>query len=296
MMKLHFFNLAGRREIPVPDFEKKISAGLLLEFLYDLRDWMQDTPLVERSIQKEDDVLYILFRGAAFAEDDFWQTYGAVMAALSARWRVDVFGVSDPSQETVQLSLEEEKGRFLAVQRTLSGQTAENIQSLCLRIHCASSVEAQQLQALLAAADWKRGILVADWKYREFMEKEDLSPLWQDTCFCYGSLSGKASCRKCLNTLNFAQQTGLWTGFLKNGFDYPEFEWLYHEITSRTLENRIEWELSMYTVLQKLGYSLEVSERRYELYDGNGRRRFFNFDSSLYSERVFLKMLFPVNI
>lgn len=94
----------------------------------------------------------------------------------------------------------------------------------------------------------------------------------------------------------FYTKVELWLSFLKDALHYVEFEWLYQEILSDTLDNRTEWELALYTAMKQLGYTVQVAEHGFELYDGAGKRCYFNFDSREYAQRAFLKMLFPVNL
>ena len=98
-----------------------------------------------------------------------------------------------------------------------------------------------------------------------------------------------------LQTLTFQQKIILWTGFLKNGLDYAEFEWLYNAISKNVVSNRVEWELSLHTAMQNLKYTVQVSPNDFEMHDGHGCRRYFSFNSTSYAERAFLKILFPLN-
>ena len=84
--------------------------------------------------------------------------------------------------------------------------------------------------------------------------------------------------------------------FLENGVDYAEFEWIYDGIFKQELNNRTEWELGLNAALNQLEYSLKISESEFELCDGIGERRYFSFNSEQNAQRVFLKLLFPVNM
>ncbi len=91
-------------------------------------------------------------------------------------------------------------------------------------------------------------------------------------------------------------EVGLWLQFLENGIDYEEFAWLYDRISAQELNGRIEWELAVYAALNQLEYALKISESVFELYDGGGERRYFSFNSEQNAQRVFLKLLFPLNV
>ena len=100
----------------------------------------------------------------------------------------------------------------------------------------------------------------------------------------------------CLAALSLEQKVRLWMAFLAEDRECVEFQWLYDAIARRILENRIEWELSLYEAMKRLGYSIQADQRRFMLCDGQGRRRYFGADSVRNSERALMKILFPLNL
>lgn len=296
MMEMHSFLKAKQMEIPSPNGEENSSARGLFEFLYQISQWIQMIPLAYRHGHVEPNTIYVWFDNVAFAEEDFWQVFGAYLILLRARWKIDIFGTAGFSQETVWLTLQEENHHIYAVQKTLSGHPVDTIESLCLRIQYVSPEQSETLYALVAATNWKNGTTALDWKYGSFLLEENLAIPTQNSCFCYGSVFEDAKYEDTMQALNFQQKIILWTGFLKDGFDYAEFEWLYNTISKDVVPNRIEWELSLHTAMRNLKYTIQVSPNDFELHDGHGYRRYFSFNSTSYAERAFLKILFPLNI
>lgn len=296
MEEMHYFKESQREEIPVPDFKDNITRKLLLQFLCNLCTWAQATPVTSVGIKKDAHSLYILFRNFAFSEQDFWQTFGGYLIALRPKWKIGIFGTELSSQETVALLLDQQNWKFYAVQKTISGRYADSIRSLCLRIECANTEDAAMVNLLCQHMDWQSGILVADWDLREAFEREYIPWLHQSTCYCYGNLSEDQEQQDYLDVLSFPQKVGLWLQFLENRFDYEEFAWLYDRISAQELNDRIEWELAVYAALNQLEYALKISKSEFELYDGSGERRYFSFNSEQNAQRVFLKLLFPLNV
>ena len=253
-------------------------------------------PVTSVGIKKDAHSLYILFRNFAFSEQDFWQTFGGYLIALRPKWKIGIFGTELSSQETAALLLDQQNGKFYAVQKTISGCYADSIRSLCLRIECADTEDAAMVNLLCQHMDWQSGILVADWDLREAFEREYIPWLHQSTCYCYGNLSEDQEQQDYLDVLSFPQKVGLWLQFLENRFDYEEFAWLYNRISAQELNDRIEWELDVYAALNQLEYALKISKSEFELYDGSGERRYFSFNSEQNAQRVFLKLLFPLNV
>ena len=192
--------------------------------------------------------------------------------------------------------LDQQNGKFYAVQKTISGRYADSIRSLCLRIECTDAEDAAMVNLLCQHMDWQSGILVADWDLREAFKQEHIPWLHQSTCYCYGNLSEDQEQQDYLDVLSFPQKVGLWLQFLENRFDYEEFAWLYNRISAQELNDRIEWELAVYAALNQLEYALKISKSEFELYDGSGERRYFSFNSEQNAQRVFLKLLFSLNV
>lgn len=294
MMEMHVFQKAKQIEVSSPENEQGVFIQQLFTFFYLVQDWLQVSPVICPGHGEERRVLYILFRDVAFSDDDFLQKFGGFWASFLPRWKIDIFGTSF-TQETVLLCLEKSEGHFCMVQKTLSGKSVEMIQSFCVRIECATSEEVLDLNTLFESISWDKGIAVIDWKYSNFLAKEKIPILYQNSCYCYGQIFNDVQPVDCLQSLNFMQKIEMWASFLNEGFDHVEFEWLYHEISENILMNRIEWELSLHTATKDLGYTIKISVHGFELYDGQRRRRYFNFNSLQYAERVFLKILFPIN-
>ena len=213
MEEMHYFKESQREEIPVPDFKDNITRKLLLQFLCDLCTWAQATPVTSVGIKKDAHSLYILFRNFAFSEQDFWQTFGGYLIALRPKWKIGIFGTELSSQETAALLLDQQNGKFYAVQKTISGRYADSIRSLCLRIECANTEDAAMVNLLCQHMDWQSGILVADWDLREAFEREYIPWLHQSTCYCYGNLSEDQEQQDHLDVLSFPQKVGLWLQF-----------------------------------------------------------------------------------
>lgn len=99
----------------------------------------------------------------------------------------------------------------------------------------------------------------------------------------------------CVQALDFQQKKTLWSVFLRDRFDYAEFEWVYQLICQNRLNDRVEWELSLHAALQDQGYTVNVAGLEFELYDGQKRPCYFNFDNHQYAQRALLKIMFPLN-
>lgn len=293
MKEMYDFKRSLRENVPFPDFKGSVTIKLFLEFLCALCDWSHVIPNIRSDIEKEGRSLYVLYRDIVFCDQDFWQMFSGFLAVLSRRWQIDVFGTELFTQEAVALTLEKENGKYYGVQKTVSGEYADSISSICMRIQCASGDELQKLSLLGNSADLRRGVVVGGWEMHRLLEEEDMICPYQNSYYCYGDISGTPSQENYLEALSFAQKRDLWAEYLKSGFDFTEFEWMYARIADRILDNRTEWELALYASLHCLDYSFTISGREFEMNDGQGRRCYFNFNSSQNAQKALLKLLFP---
>ena len=294
MKDIHYFKKSQQEEIPFSKYNSDVTAKLLLGFLCDLYEWSRTSPYIYHDTIKNNNILYAIYRDITFSVQDFWQTFGDYFTVLHQRWQIEVFGSELFTQKPVNLSFEKQNNKLYAVQKTVSGQYEDTINSFCLRVQGFSADEINRLYLLCQATNWQNGILTADWSLSDIFEKEHISWLHTNSCYCYGSILENFSQEKILDTLNFSQKIKLWTGFLKNNLSYIEFDWLYDEISSQTLSNRSEWELALYTVLNRLDYTLKVSDTKFELYDGQSNPCYFSFNSENAAQKVLLKLLFPI--
>ncbi len=295
MMEMHAFQNAKQLEIPSLVGPEKPAAQDLIAFLFDMSAWTKASPQIIVGGQRESDVLYALFRGVAFVELDFWQVFGPELAVLMPRWKIDAFTNADSTQESVWLALEKQGAALYGVQKTLSGRASEMMQELCLRIVCESPDQARTLRSLFQSTDWNNGIAALEWEYHAFLEQEKIPTIWQNCCFCYGGILEKLKYSDCVQALDFHQKKALWSGFLRDRFDYAEFEWVYQLICQNHLNDRVEWELSLHAALQDQGYTVDFAESKFKLYNGQKRPCYFNFDSHQYAQRALLKIMFPLN-
>ncbi len=293
MKELHVYQPANCIQLDSPAVNPTVR--MLLTVLYELQHWLKAAPIVSRDTESGSTIC-LLFRDCACTGEDLCQMFGSALADLSPRWKADLYGTEPCSQETVWYRFAREEAQCWIRESTLSGRQAETIQSLCLCLTCGSSHEAEAVQQLLRAMDWKRGLAAVEWKCGDSLGGESGRELPEPGLYCYESVFECPEAEACLAALSLEQKVRLWMAFLAEDRECVEFQWLYDAIARRILENRIEWELSLYEAMKRLGYSIQADQRRFMLCDGQGRRRYFGADSVRNSERALMKILFPLNL
>lgn len=74
-----------------------------------------------------------------------------------------------------------------------------------------------------------------------------------------------------------------------------EFDWLWEIYYTEKASYLLEWDLALRMVLEKLRFHVERGERSYKLIDSSGQERRFDFIRGGPAEKIFLKLLFPVD-
>lgn len=87
----------------------------------------------------------------------------------------------------------------------------------------------------------------------------------------------------------------LWQVFLEDCQQPVEFDWIWETYYTEHTNCLLEWELALHMVLEKLGFQVERSKNSYRLVDGAGQERRFDFARGGSAEKLFLKLLFPVD-
>ena len=265
MKELHVYQPANCIQLDSPAVNPTVR--MLLTVLYELQHWLKAAPIVSRDTENGSTVC-LLFRDCACTGEDLCQMFGSALADLSPRWKADLYGTEPCSQETVWYRFAREEAQCWIRESTLSGRQAETIQSLCLCLTCGSSHEAEAVQQLLQAMDWKRGLAAVEWKCGDSLGGESGRELPEPGLYCYESIFECPEAEACLAALSLEQKVRLWMAFLAEDRECVEFQWLYDAIARRILENRIEWELSLYEAMKRLGYSIQADQRRFMLCDG----------------------------
>ena len=113
--------------------------------------------------------------------------------------------------------------------------------------------------------------------------------------FAYFSWTGDARPQELLYTLTAEHKILLWQAFLAERMQPVEFDWLWDTYYREKGNCLLEWELALRVVLEKLGFRVERGEHCYRLVDSGGQERRFDFTRGDSGEKLFLKLLFPVD-
>lgn len=150
------------------------------------------------------------------------------------------------------------------------------------------------LEELCAAAPFLRPCAVISSRGAALLEGSPMLVPARGSRFSYFSWeplpAGQLLC-----ALTAEHKATLWKDFLADGIQAAEFDWLWaHYYTGKSLF-LLTWELALHLALEELGFRVERGAQVFRVLDGTGRERQFDFARGGPAEKVFLKLLFPLD-
>lgn len=98
-----------------------------------------------------------------------------------------------------------------------------------------------------------------------------------------------------LEALSARQKEALWRGFLQDGTQPMEFQWLWDAYREGAVDSLLEWELTLQLTLEALGFAVVNRAGRFTVTGPDGSARSFDLIRGGPAEKLFLKILFPLD-
>lgn len=233
----------------------------------------------------------LLYRDAAYLPQDLGESVGAYAAAAD----ICLFGTSE-NRETVEMRFYEDGEDLVMRLSSVSGQDFDHLQSVGVQMECKSHEEARQLSRLISLLPVDPPFCICV----DALDKEAVSQwglLLPTSGSFYGYLAEESLTEKeLLLSLSFQQKATLWREFLAEHQQPAEFGWLwsvYYDKNGPLF--LLEWELALRLVLEELHFQVEHQDDFFRLLDGEGKVCRFDFVRGGPAEKVFLKLLFPMD-
>lgn len=195
------------------------------------------------------------------------------------------------------MTVQTQDGKTALLQlRSLSGRPVDRMYGLGIHLNVPGEQSMAYLADVIAAMPSDGPLIGAVTKKHErFLRSGGLLVPVEGAFFAYFSWEPEADWGQLLYTLTAEHKLLLWEAFLEDGVQPKEFDWLWEIYYTEKAGYLLEWELALRMVLEKLRFHVEQGERSYRLIDGSGRERRFDFIQGGPAEKVFLKLLFPVD-
>lgn len=239
--------------------------------------------------------LTLLYRNAVYLTRDVVECTSPYAAALSgAVWPLWFYGTTE-ARETAEWTISAPDAGTAAVRlRSVSGAPFDHLEGLGLRVDLPDRNCADALEELCETAPFLPPCAVLLPGCVPLLTASPLLAHVRDSRFSYLAWEPLPA-RELLSALTADHKAALWREFLDDGLQPPEFDWLWELYYTGEPLLLLEWELALRMVLEELGFQVERSERSFHILDRAGRGRRFDFARGGPAEKVFLKLLFPLD-
>lgn len=290
---LYPFQAVSAQAVPLPPLDgDRPAPARFLELTEGLNRLFDEAPAVLRL--QEGASLTLLYRDAAYRWQDIFECIGPQAAAVSSAAPLRFFGATR-TRETAEFTVSAVgPGKGLARLRSVSGRPFGPLQGLGVRLELPRAEDAALLAEAAAALPRRTPCGVLPRGRADFLASWGLLLPAQGSLFSY--LAWEAvSPRQALYSLTSSHKAALWRAFLLDGQQPLEFDWLWESYYTDEVLFLLEWELALRAVLEDLGFQVERGPASFRVLDGGGRERRFDFAQGGPAEKLFLKLLFPLD-
>ncbi len=275
---------------PLPD--ERPPAARFMELAAGLSALFDESPAILRL--PDSPILTLLYRDVAYRWQDILDSVGPPAAELSTAAPLRFFGTTE-ARETAEITLNtSESGRTLVQLRSVSGRPFDLLQGLGVQMELPTGAEAAQMAQVLAVLPRSGACGVLPRCCEEYLASCRLLIPTAGSFFSYLAWEG-AGPRRAICALGFSHKAELWRVFLLDAQQPAEFDWLWDNYYTGEPLFLLEWELALRTVLDDLGFQIERGPAHFQVLDRDGRERRFDFTNGGPAEKLFLKLLFPLD-
>ena len=272
-------------------------ASGFLEIVGILCDLFDELPTV--LYLPEGTAMTLLFRDVAYPQRDIIDCVGSLAAQVDKHLPLRFYGTTD-SRETAELTIQmddQNSGKAVARVRSVSGRPIGQMSSLGVHLDLPDSQYMEHLAAVVSAMTLNSPMVgVVSRKHEQFVKDCGLLVPTEGSAFTYFSWFPEISPSQCLYALHAEHKMQLWQSFLADRQQPKEFDWLWDHYYFEGSHFLLEWELALRMVLERLRFQVERTEHSYRVLDGSGQECHFDFTRGGCAEKVFLKLLFPVDL
>lgn len=266
----------------------------VLELCTLLRQLFDEQPVLMRL--RESRTMTLLYRNVVYTPQDLMDSVGALAAQVSRAMPVCFYGTTD-RRETAELTIRAvDEQTAVMGQYAVSGRDAGQLRGLGIHLELPDGETQQYLIDMLSAlANGSAMMGAMPQKYRQLLEEGGLLLPTEGTLFAYFSWNSKTEPGSLLYTLTVENKMRLWQSFLEDHQQPAEFDWIWNRYYTEGSNYLLEWELALRLVLEKLRFQVQRGQNRFRLTDASGQELRFDFTWGGAAEKLFLKLLFPVD-
>ena len=290
---LYPYRPAGEHRLPGLRPGGAAGPGALLGLMRDVGQLFDCEPVV---LQRPDSPALLLFYpDTVFPWRDLAEVCGGALAGLAGFWPVTVYGTT-ARRETGELrAAVRADGAAVIRLRSVSGQPFEQLIGLCLHVEMDTPARAAARAALCAGSARTRSSAALE--PAQAAALGDGLPVRRPggSRYAYLAWEEDAGVLDALEALTARQKEALWRGFLQDGTQPMEFQWLWDAYREGAVDSLLEWELTLQLTLEALGFAVVNGAGRFTVTGPDGSARSFDLIRGGPAEKLFLKILFPLD-
>lgn len=233
--------------------------------------------------------LTLLYRNVSYLWQDLADSVGALAAGEPVR-----FCSTTEGRETAEVTFLLQGSELVARLRSVSGKSFGHLQGLAVQFGLPGETAAG-IAAIAAADPFLAPCTVVPRAAHPLLAGSRLLAPAHGARFSYLAWGEPLPACRLLEALTTAHKLLLWQEFLRDGLQPAEFDWLWESYYSGEALYLLEWELALRMALDELGFQVERRDARFSVRDAQGRERRFDFARGGVAEKVFLKLLFPLD-
>lgn len=262
-----------------------------LQLIYGIDMLFDSTPSIHQ--RDGEGSLALLYHDVTFPWRELTEPFAPLIAHIAASWPLTLFGTTD-DRETVELTVVWEAGDRVTRLRSVSGQPVDRLNGLCIVLELGDQVAAGHLRELCACiSPCTQGLCVSR-RHEGFLAGCEMAAPRLGSMFLYLTW-GDTDIAGLLETLTVVHKELLWRTFLADGVQTAEFQWLWDSYRSGSVARLLEWQMTLQFVLDELGFSIRRQQSDFCVVDGAGNVRRFDLIRGGPAEKIFLKILFPLD-
>ena len=237
--------------------------------------------------------LTLLFRDVICLWQDIADSAASQAAALSEACPLAFYGTTE-GRETAELTILPQGGEAVIRLRSVSGRPFDHLQGLAIQAVLSDTDTAAWVAELCRAQPFCAPCAVLPQDCAARLQGSALMP---DTVGSRFSYLAWEPCRapELLFALTASHKVTLWREFLLDGLQPLEFVWLWDGYYTQEPLFLLEWERTLRMVLESEAFTVQRSLTSFRVTDRQGGARLFDFARGGPAEKVFLKLLFPLD-
>lgn len=259
----------------------------------ELSNTLHTAPSMYDSTDGEENTVYMLFENSCIVCDELFAEYGEIIASIAKAYPISICGMLE-SLEMGELTANIDAHGLHYIQSNISGLDYDILSSIYIKI-VFKEQEAFDLARILLS-DCAKISVAFPRKFKRLLGEGEYWGEREVTHFLYLCPSIGSEFSELLpEILSIPQLVELWKLFLDEGISAVEFDMIYEQIKVSESSCLLRLELALQLAVNELSIVINNDTSGFTVFKESGERIKLDFRSNSAAEKLFVKILFPVN-